>query len=86
MLTLKGSDHARTSRNIKGFRSCRHTTGINAKYLDRGRIRLEEARRIRREARRLWLSRQWSGRFEPRAERLRVLPPSSFLRQEVRRP
>jgi hypothetical protein len=76
MLTLKTSDNVRTSRNLKGFRSCTHTTGAAAKDLDRGRIMHEETQRLRREARLAWLNRQWTGRFEHAAKRLRVLPPS----------
>ena len=77
MRRLKSSDHIRTSRTIKGFRSCPHTTGVQAKERDRERMLLEERGRIRCDGRRVWLNQQWSGRFEHRAERLRVLPPSA---------
>lgn len=77
MLILKTSDSVRTGRSAKRFRSCRHSTGDSAKARDRRRVVLEEARRQRREARRLWLSRQWAGRFENSGERMRVLPPSA---------
>lgn len=60
MLTLKSSAHIRRSRNIKGFRSCRHATGVSLAHLDRGRISLEEERLPLREARRRWLAKNWS--------------------------
>jgi len=60
MLTLKSSTHIRRSRNIKGFRSCRHTTGVSLAHLDRGGISLEEERLPLSEARRLWLAKNWS--------------------------
>ncbi len=77
MLILKTSDNVRTGRSAKGFRSCWHSTGDSAKARDRQRVVFEEARRQDLEARRLWLSRQWAGRFENSGERLRVLPPSA---------
>jgi hypothetical protein len=85
MLTRKSSDPVRTSRNIKGFRSCGHATAVAMQDLDRGRVLFAERRRIRRDARRRWLSRQWTGRFEGEAERMRVLPPSAASRQTMRR-
>jgi hypothetical protein len=78
MLTLRTSDNVRTSRHVKGFRSCGHQAGAAAKDLDRGRVLHEETRRLRGQARRAWLNRQWAGRFERAAERLRVLPPSAL--------
>ena len=77
MLTLRTSDNVRTSWHVKGFRSCGHSTGAAARELDRGRVIREETRRLRGQARRAWLSRQWAGRFENSGERLRVLPPSA---------
>ena len=80
MLTLRTSDHLRTSRNVRGFRSCGHLTGAQARDPDRGPVLHEENRRLRRQARRAWLERQWDGRFAHSGERLRVLPPSARSR------
>jgi len=54
MLACKSSDHIRTSRRIKSFRSCRNSTGIILRYLDAGRIQLEKARSITRKAHWIW--------------------------------
>lgn len=78
MLTLRTSDNVRTSRHVKGFRSCAHSTGATASDLDQGRVIHEETRRLQGQVRRAWLNRQWTGRFEHAAERLRVLPPSAL--------
>lgn len=44
MLRLKGSGHIRTNRMIKGFRSCKHFTGIPLMHFEPGRITFEEER------------------------------------------
>lgn len=59
MLTIKTSPHIRISKNIKGYRSGRHVTGVSVPHLDLARITLEEEKLALREARRLWLADQW---------------------------
>jgi len=75
MLTSKGMRTIRSSRNIKSFRSCRHTTGtVNGRF-DAKRIAREEERLAEREARRVWLAEQWNGHFVAAAGSLCALPP-----------
>ena len=81
MLTLKSSRHIRTSRHIKGFRSCQHATGESLAHLDAQRIAREEARLAARAARRPWLEEEWDTHFDRAAGLLRVLPPSARSRQ-----
>lgn len=81
MLLETSSAHIATSRNIKGFRSCKHATAIGAQDRDRRRVLSEERGRTARERRRLWLSEQWNGRFRCAAERLRALPPGAAPRK-----
>lgn len=64
MLTLKSSAHIRTIRHSKSFRSCPNATGILMTHLERQRIAREEQRLASREARRVWLERQWSEHLE----------------------
>jgi len=66
MLTIKTSPHIRISKHIKGYRSGRHGTGVSIPHLDLARVRLEEERLVRREARRVWLAEQW--RKSPRRD------------------
>ncbi len=77
MLTLKGIKHIRTGRNIKGFRSCPHATGISLAHLEVQRLAREEARLAKRGARRVWLDEEWSEHYKRVAGPLRVLPPSA---------
>lgn len=65
MITLKNSTHIRTNRTVKGFRWCKHNTGVPLAYLDLGRMALEEQRLSQREARRLWLTKAWNKRPVP---------------------
>lgn len=44
MLRLKGFGHIRTNRMIKGFRSCKHFTGVPLMHFEPGRITFEEER------------------------------------------
>ena len=81
MLTLQSSRHIRTSRNIKGFRSCQHAAGESLSHLDAPRIPGEEARLASRAARRLWLEGEWDKHLERAAGPLRVLPASARSRQ-----
>jgi len=62
MITLKSSTHIHTSRNIKGFRSGRHTTGVSLAHVDGTRIEYEKERFALREARLFWLAEQSSKR------------------------
>lgn len=63
-MTFKGMKHVRTSRNVKGFRSCPQATGVSPARLDAARLAREEERLLAREARRLWLEDQWTRHFE----------------------
>lgn len=81
MLTQRGRAHIRSSRNIKGFRSCAHSTGGCAAHLDVARIAREGTRLAAREARRLWLIEQWQQHFNRVAGPSRALPPSARPRQ-----
>jgi hypothetical protein len=42
MPKLKGATHIQTSRTIRGFRSCKHLTGMPLIHLDVGRIGFEK--------------------------------------------
>jgi len=64
MITLKNSTHIPTSRNIKGFRSGKHTTGVSLAHVDGARIEYEKERFVLREAHRLCLADQWTKRPE----------------------
>jgi len=81
MLTLRGMKHIRTSRNIKGFQSCRHAMGASRAHVERARIALEQERLEGREARRVWLDKQWKEHFEHAAGPLGMLPPSARSRE-----
>ena len=85
MLTLKSSRHIRTTRNIKGFRSCQHATGESLADLDAQRIAREEARLAARAARRLRLEEEWDKHFYGVAGPSRVLPPWARSRQATTR-
>jgi len=47
---LKGATHIHTSRTIRGFRSCRHFTGISLTHFESGRIGFEKEKIAVREA------------------------------------
>lgn len=55
MTYLKNSNQIRTSRNIKSFRSCLHSTAVPLARLDKGRICLGEEKRLWSDQRQLWL-------------------------------
>lgn len=59
MLVLRGSDHIRTHRNIKGQGSRVASSGPPSALADRGRICREDAAMAGRELRRAWLARLW---------------------------
>ena len=70
MLTLKSSTHIPTRQMIKNFRSGYSSTGLSlrhveARRMDRERIRLENRRQ-----RRAWLERQWSAHVERKATQI----------------
>lgn len=50
MPRLKGAAHIHTSRTIRGFRSCRHFTGISLTHFESGRIGFEKEKIAVREA------------------------------------
>jgi len=81
MLTLRTIKHIPTSRNIKGFRSCQHFTGVSLAHLDIQKLAREKERLVRRERRRLWLDEQWREHFERVAGPLHVVPPSARSRE-----
>ncbi len=57
MLTLRTSEHIRTSRCLKSFRSLSHATSwIVRQRADLARVHLEETKRADREERRQWLA------------------------------
>lgn len=85
MLTLKSSRHLRTTRNIKGFRSCQHASGESLAHLDAQRIAREETRLAARAARRLRLQEEWNKHFDGAAGPSRVLPPPARSRQTAGR-
>lgn len=51
MNKVRTSQHIRTHRLVKGFRSCVHFTGIQQILPDYGRVLHEECRRLNREQR-----------------------------------
>jgi hypothetical protein len=55
MTDLKNCNQIRTSRNIKSFRSCLHSTAVPLARLDKGRICLGEEKRLWSNQRALWL-------------------------------
>ncbi|MFH0824693.1 MAG: hypothetical protein V2B18_18215 [Pseudomonadota bacterium] len=55
MRTIKSFIQIRTSGSVRGFRSCRHSTGTHARMLDTARVGYGEARRQWRDAREIWL-------------------------------
>jgi hypothetical protein len=59
MFTRKSSDHLRTMRHAKGFRSCRTSTGMPMWRAELSRIYQEEVALINRELRRRWLAEAW---------------------------
>ena len=77
MITFRTVRQARTSRNIKSFRSCQYATGVSMAHFDRARFAREKERLAGREARRMWLTEQWDRHFERVAGPRRVLPPSA---------
>jgi hypothetical protein len=50
MPRLKGADCIHTSRTIRGFRSCRHFSGISLTHFESGRIGFENEKIAVREA------------------------------------
>ena len=78
MLTLRSSDHIRTARHLKTFRSRPSCTGHPMLRAEAKRACREAIHLAGRELRRLWLRTQWTGRFAREARRLRVLPPSTL--------
>lgn len=60
MITLKTSQHLRSMRHLKSFRSAAAGTGRSMWRVELGRIHQEEVARINRELRRRWLALAWS--------------------------
>jgi hypothetical protein len=56
---LKRCIHIRNGQNIKGFRSCKHSTGAPLFYRERGKIMFEEEKLEQKKAERLWLTSQY---------------------------
>ena len=81
MLTMMSMKQMRTSRNVCSFRACLHATGLSAAEHDNPRLIGEERALTLREARRLWLDKQWLAHFKRAAGPLRVLPPAAREQQ-----
>jgi hypothetical protein len=62
MLTIKNSNHLRTMRHLKSFRSGRTSTGASMWQAELGRIYQEEVALLHRERRRRWLAASWNHR------------------------
>ena len=60
MLSIKTSNHIRTMRNVKSYRSGHTSTGVSMSHEDRGMIFREEERLLQRNKRRRWLISQWN--------------------------
>lgn len=61
MIIIKNSDHLRTMRHLRGFRSCRTATGMPMWRAELSRIYQEEVALGNRELRRRWLADAWRG-------------------------
>ena len=81
MLTMMSMKQMRTSRNVCSFRACLHAAGLSAAEHDNPRLIREERALMLREARRLWLDKQWLVHFKRAAGPLRVLPPAAREQQ-----
>ena len=81
MLTMMSMKQMRTSRNVCSFRACLHAAGLSAAEHDNPRLIGEERALMLREARRLWLDKQWLVHFKRAAGPLRVLPPAAREQQ-----
>ena len=60
MLLIKTSDHIRTMRNTKSYRSGRTSTGISMSHVDAEILFREAIRLSQRNNRRRWLMHQWN--------------------------
>ena len=60
MLTLRCSQQLRTSRHLKGFRSCRTSTGWSRRRAAGRQLVLAEVALANRELRRQWLAQHWA--------------------------
>lgn len=60
MLSVKTSEHIRTMRNVKSYRSGHMSTGVSMTHEDRGMIFREKERLLQRNKRRWWLMYQWN--------------------------
>jgi len=77
MITVKGRQHIRTSRNIEGHRSCKHSTGENLQHVEAIRLAREEERLRALQLRHGRRTDEWARHFEKVGGWQRVLPPSA---------
>ena len=64
MLTLRGSAHIRTSRNIKGLHACSTSTGFSLFHLHAWQMSRESASLKTRELRRALIAHLWREHME----------------------
>lgn len=64
MLTLRGSAHIRTSRNIKGLHACPTSTGLSMFHLQAWHMFREDAALQAREVRRALIANLWREHME----------------------
>ncbi len=82
MLRLKGAGHIRTNRMIKGFRSCKHFTGVPLMHFEPGRITFEEERMGIKEVLRRSRLQNCGARRHNRQERVPFMPSCQGIRRE----
>lgn len=64
MITAKGRLAIRTSRNIRGHRSCRHSVGEDSRHVEAIRLALEEERLRARQLCHGRTAGEWARHFE----------------------
>jgi hypothetical protein len=81
MLPIRSSAHIRTSRNIRGFRTCRHTTGISMAPVGNACLVREEKGLAVRQMHRMWLAVHCGVRPVPAAPPVWDFPMEVRVRQ-----
>jgi hypothetical protein len=77
MITVSGNQTIRTSRNIKGYRSCNHSVGEDLGHVEDSRLALEQKRLGNRVRHNDWAVHEWLSHFEKVGGWQCVLPPSA---------
>jgi len=77
MVTAKGSQTIRTSRNIRDHRSCKHSVGEVFQHVAAIQLALEQERLGNRQLRHDRAVREWLRHFERVGGWQHVLPPSA---------